>query len=173
MTAPPNAVQPDIDGAIALLATSPDEQVRQWTAYLLGQAGGRRAVEPLIAALDDAHVGVRGAAANALGMLGDARAMAPLRRLLDANHPQLSVWLAFALTRLGDDQFARITDSLTSTDVDVRRSAVLALRQLGDVRAIVPLLARYGDTGRRFPDDNTVAEAAAGALAALGHPVDW
>ena len=59
-----NNPQPDIEGAIGLL-TSPDPQMRQFVAYLLGQARDPRAIEPLIDTLQDEHVGVRGAAANA------------------------------------------------------------------------------------------------------------
>jgi HEAT repeat protein len=43
---------PDIEGAISLLK-SDDEQVRQFAAYLLGQAGDARAVQPLIESLAD------------------------------------------------------------------------------------------------------------------------
>ena len=70
---PPNkpAQEPDVEGAIRLLRESSDPQLRQFVAYLLGQTGDTRAVEPLIDALQDDNVGVRGAAANALGTIGD------------------------------------------------------------------------------------------------------
>lgn len=159
---------PDIDGAIALLK-SDDIQIRQFTAYLLGQAGDARAVEPLIALLSDAHVGVRGAAANALGKIGDARALPHLEALLMDDNRQLVVWAAFALTRLGEDYFYVLINALRSDNVDVRRSGVLALQQLGDTRAIPALLALQDDDARRFDSDTTVAEAVAKALIALGH----
>lgn len=159
---------PDIEGAIRLLK-SEDEQLRQFVAYLLGQAGDPRAIEPLIDALQDEHIGVRGAAANALGALGDSLVIPYLKPLLKQDNPQLSIWVAFALTRLGEDHFAAIADALTNSDVDVRRSAILALRQLGDVRAIEPLLALQNDDSRRFEADSTVAEAALQTLVSLGH----
>ena len=66
-------VEPDVEGAIKLLRDSQDSQIRQFVAYLLGQTGDSRAIEPLIDALQDEHVGVRGAAANALGTIRDPR----------------------------------------------------------------------------------------------------
>jgi HEAT repeat protein len=163
--------EPDIEGAIRLLQESSDAQIRQFIAYLLGQAGDPRAVEPLIDALQDEHAGVRGAAANALGTLGDKGAIPYLRPLLTHTHRQLVIWAAFALTRLGDDHFDTLVEALESDNVDVRRSAILALRQLGDQRAISPLLTLLGDESRRFAADSTVDEAVHQALVSLGYNV--
>lgn len=162
---------PDIEGAIRLLRESSDSQIRQFVAYLLGQAGDERAVEPLIDALQDEHVGVRGAAANALGRMGDPGAIPYLRPLLKHHNPQLVVWAAYALTRLGDDHFETLEQALATGEVDVRRSAILAMRQLGDKRAIGPLLSLLGDEERRFAADSTVDEAVHQALASLGYNI--
>src|SRR5688572_27964864 len=100
MTTPiPPDQTPDIEGAIRLLK-SPDVQLRQFVAYLLGRAGDARAIEPLIDTLQDDHPGVRGAAANALGALGDETAVPYLKPLLREANQQLMVWAAYALTRL-------------------------------------------------------------------------
>lgn len=161
---------PDIEGAINLLK-SDDVQIRQMMAYLLGQVGDTRAIEPLIDKLEDPDVGVRGAAANALGMIGDQAAVPYLKPLLRSTNPQLVVWAAFALTKLGHDHFERLASALESGDVMVRRSAILAMQQLADRRAIGPLLAVYHDSERRFSADNTVGEAAAKALARFGYNI--
>lgn len=167
----PDQQTPDIEGAIYLLQTSEDEQLRQFVAYLLGQAGDPRAIEPLIDALQDTHVGVRGAAANALGVIGDDLAVPYLRPLLKHDNPQLVTWAAFALTRLGQDHFDHIVTALNHPQVEVRRSAVLALQQLGDQRAIGPLIALQSDGARRFEGDITVGEAATRALISLGYNI--
>lgn len=168
MTDTPSTETPDIEGAIQLLE-SPDSQIRQFIAYLLGQARDPRATDALLNALYDEHVGVRGAAANALGKLGDTRAIPHLMPLLNDLNPQLVIWAAFALTMLGEDYFDVLLDGLKSDDVLVRRSAVLAMRQLGDPRAIEPLLTLRGDQARRFENDITVEAAAALALSSLGY----
>jgi len=162
------APEPDIEGAIALLQ-SPDMQIRQFMAYLLGQAGSEKAVEPLIALLEDENVGVRGAAANALGKIGDRRALPHLEKLLLHDNRQVVIWAAFALTCLGEDYFHVLINALRSDDVHIRRSGILALNQLGDKRAIPSLLALRTDLEKRFDGDNTVAEAVARTLAELGY----
>ncbi|MBN1454376.1 MAG: HEAT repeat domain-containing protein, partial [Anaerolineales bacterium] len=64
-----------VEPLIAVLKTS-DMDVRQSAAKALGQIGDARAMEPLIAALNDRQV--QRAAAEALGQIGDARAVEPL-----------------------------------------------------------------------------------------------
>ena len=161
---------PDVEGAIRLLR-SEDVQIRQFMAYLLGQVGDARAIEPLIETLEDENAAVQGAAANALGKLGDERAVEYLLPLLTHENRQLVVWVAYALTRLGHDHFHILEDALADGDVAVRRSGILAMQQLGDKRAVGPLLAVCHDQSRRFEADNTVAEAAMKALASLGYNV--
>lgn len=162
---------PDIEGAIGLLSSSPDSQLRQFVAYLLGQAGDPRAIEPLIDALQDEHVGVRGAAANALGNIGDSAAVPYLLPLLRHTNPQLVVWAAFALTRLGRDSFDVLENMMQAEDLDVRRSTILAFQQLGDPRAIPLLLTVTRDDSKRFSADSTLGEAAVRALQHLGYNV--
>jgi HEAT repeat protein len=58
--------------AVAAVKADPEMAVRL----------GQRAVELLIAKLDDPDKAARGAAANALMQLGDERAVEPLRRAL-------------------------------------------------------------------------------------------
>jgi HEAT repeat protein len=56
-----------------------DCKVRQKTAYVLGQVGDVRAVEPLISALlNDSDLFVREFAARSLERIGDKRAIKPL-----------------------------------------------------------------------------------------------
>jgi HEAT repeat protein len=165
-----NNPTPDIEGAIGLLSSS-DSQLRQFVAYLLGQARDPRAIEPLIDALQDENVGVRGAAANALGNIGDSAAIPYLLPLLRNTNPQLVVWAAFALTKLGRDSFSVLETTLQSEDVDVRRSTILAFQQLGDQRAIPLLLELSNDQSRRFSGDTTLGEAAVRALVQLGYNI--
>ena len=75
---------------------------RERAAYALGRLGDTRAVEPLIAALDDWSSEVRVAAACALADIGDMRAAAAIERALaqeDGHHAGNS--LRACLLRLG------------------------------------------------------------------------
>jgi len=63
------------------LLTDDNEEVRNFSAVMLGDIGNSEAVVPLINALRDAEANVRHAAAEALGKIGDNRALAPLQEL--------------------------------------------------------------------------------------------
>ncbi len=55
---------------------------RALAAQVLGEIGDPRAVKPLIRALKDREITVRGYSAEALGKCGDERALAPLREMI-------------------------------------------------------------------------------------------
>jgi HEAT repeat protein len=132
----PRSVEP----LIALLG---EQTIASLTAAeLLIELADPRAVEPLITALRSADepVQLRGVAADGLGRLGDSRALEPL---IDA----LDFWI--------DDE-----DWL----FDVRHAVVIALGDLGDLRAVHALVRTLRD------DDEDIADAAANALAQLENP---
>lgn len=83
----------------------------QAVAEALGKLGDTRAVEPLIAALQDEDVELRRAAAQALGEIGDSRAVEPL------------------------------IAALRDKDIELRRVAARALGEIEDAQAVEPLLA--------------------------------
>jgi HEAT repeat protein len=85
-------------------------------ALALGRLGDRRAVEPLIAALDAVKNNkLRRNAARALALLGDVRAV------------------------------DRLVIMLLSDDLWLRHDCVEAIERLGDVRAVNPLIRMLGD----------------------------
>gem|GEM_PF-4489594 len=81
-----------------------------------------RAVDPLIAALQDSVYRVRKAAADALGYIGDARAVDPLLHVV-----------------------------LEERDLTVLEVAARALGQIGDVRAVEVLITMAQDQGNHEP----------------------
>jgi HEAT repeat protein len=97
-----------------------DSSLRGWAASALGEIGDTRAVEPLIAALQDQVPVVREWAAQALGEIGDARAVEPL------------------IAALQDE------------DPDVRKIAAGALGQIRDARAVEFLLAALEDKNQEM-----------------------
>ena len=84
---PPNVkklmAKGNVEGLIKALDYEKDPSVRAVAAIALGQIGGARAAEPLIAALKDKDNMVRWSAAEALGEIGDTRAVAPLITALE------------------------------------------------------------------------------------------
>lgn len=122
-----------------------DHEVREEAARALGQLHDPRAVEPLIRALEKPDQGrwVREAAATALGQLGDARAVEPLIKAFNDDNVK---WKAInALVQLGDVSVGPLLRVLSNTQGWVCYAAAEALGQLGDVRAVDPLIKILGE----------------------------
>ncbi|MEX2720643.1 MAG: HEAT repeat domain-containing protein, partial [Candidatus Wukongarchaeota archaeon] len=96
----------------------------------LGKMRAKKAVEPLIQALDDSETNVRTRAAEALGMIKDPRAVEPLIE-------HLSKWpegsdAAWALGEIGDERAVEhLTQALKDDSAPVRRQSAEALDKLG------------------------------------------
>jgi HEAT repeat protein len=107
----------------------------------LGNLRDARAVEPLVALLSDE--GCRDEVAWALGKIGDRRAREPLLASLSDGEPDTRFWpaAAWALRRLdATGVYECLLAPLRSEDQRARVAAVSALGELGDPRAIDPLL---------------------------------
>jgi len=141
---------------------------RQEAASALGQIGDARAVEPLIAALNDSKSDVRLAAADALAKIGDARAVQPLIAALYTTHGA-----AEALVKIGTPAVEPLIAALKMPrrtmkewlmrDVDFRvhREALAALVEIG-TPAVEPLIAALKHS------ESDVRKAAVHALQEIG-----
>ena len=143
----------------------PDQNVRKMAAAGLAEIKDARAVEPLIAALNDEYCFVRYWSAVGLGHLGDARAIEPLiGRLKDADGA-VRTMAAWALVRVGDHRASQpLITALRDDHQDVlmRCYAAEALGRLGDARAVDPLIEALKDKA------DVLRCYAAGALGVLG-----
>jgi len=102
---------------------------------------GRLASDQAVALLIDAlarHDGVARSAARELGRLGDPRAVKPLAALLPIAEVNQSA--ADALTKLGSKSVDALVAVLKSEDAGARRLAAGALAEIGDKRAVEPLV---------------------------------
>ena len=91
-------IEAAVDGLIVALKDS-DEDVRCQAAWALGRTGKTRAVEALIAALEDAPA-VRKQAIRALGEIGDPRALPALNVALKDEDPRVRRYAAKAIARI-------------------------------------------------------------------------
>ena len=157
----------DIQGLIKALDYQKDVNLRKAAAEALGELKDIQAIQPLIAVLrNDGRVMVRQASAKALGQIGDARAVEPLLVALKDSVNDVSMTALIALDMIGwqpslDENSAPywvlksewdkcieigkpavlpLIASLKNTDERVRSAATRALGQIGDVRAVRPLL---------------------------------
>ncbi|HEX8142337.1 MAG TPA: HEAT repeat domain-containing protein [Pyrinomonadaceae bacterium] len=137
---------------------------RKGAAEALGAIKDARAVEPLIAALND-DPEVQWEAAKALGELGDKRAVEPLISLLKDRtvdwfrHAEV----ATALGQIGDARAIEpLIAALKHNEGQVRRQAAEALGKFADKGAVEPLISLLKDS---YQD---VCERAATALGKIG-----
>ncbi len=142
-------------------------ETRGTAAYQLGERRDPRAVEALIAALNDPYMkdseyGPAAVAAAALGKIGDRRAVGPLIAALQGTAGGLRKSASRALAGLKDPRAVDpLIAALRDSSVDVRASAAAALGELQDLRAVEPLIAALKDSSAN------VVEFAAGALGKL------
>lgn len=114
----------DVDGLIASL-TDTNMDTRREAAEALGNIGDKRAVEPLIAALNDTTnypvikvplqvpstpVDARGEAALALGKLGDRSAVDALQAVADADPPGQGNYRGLSVGEAANMALAKIND---------------------------------------------------------------
>ncbi len=175
---PPNVekmkAKKDVKGLVKALGYPEDARIRRHAARALSEFGDPRAVDPLIATLEDENGHVRAAAAEALGTIDDVRAVEPLIAALKDEWPQVCRTAAEALGKVGDP---RAVDPLIASLKDgkdgcERRTAAEALGKIGDPRAVESLIAtlKY--------EVQDVRRAAAVALAKIdwkpeGEPAAW
>lgn len=145
--------------------------VRTAAAEALGEIRDLRAVEPLVAAIQDS--GVRQVAIESLIKIGDVKALVkagapsvdPLIAALEHGNPSLRRLAANALGQIGDPRAVELLVAvLPDGDLHLRRLATTALGQIGDSRAVESLIAVLQDAPVR------IREAAAEALGQLGDP---
>jgi HEAT repeat protein len=122
--------QGDVDGLIDALGYQEDHNIRLTAASALGTIGDTRAVEPLIAALDDEQ-GVSEVAALALGEIGDPRAVEPLTNSLGDDNWEVRSSAAKALGKIGDDRAVDpLVNLLGDKNENVRWHTVQALEEI-------------------------------------------
>lgn len=157
-------VDPSVGSLTRALLNDPYWYVRRDVASMLGGMGDLRAVEPLIAALrDDSDSRVRAYAAVALQRIGHKHAFGPLIAALNDPCSRVRQTVTKALVDLGPPAVMALTAALKHDYPEVRWRAATALAQIGDSRAVEPLIAALQDHG-----NFSMQFAAAKALGDIG-----
>lgn len=149
----------DLEYLINLLHAR-DSKVRRNAAFALGHLGDSRAVEPLINLLSDSDLAVCHEAAVGLGYLGDSRAVEPLVSIL--KYDDIPHGAIVALAQLGEVSVDSLVVLLEDSNDRVRRNAIWALVELGDIGITNILIHLLKDS------DNGVRRDTAWALGELG-----
>jgi len=156
--------QSDISGLVRMLKSS-DRYERNHAAAELGNRGDPAAVDPLIAALNDADPIVVLPAVIALGRIGDERAVDPLMKILRTREGACSS-AALSLARIGAPRgIQAVVKDIEAVDYKSQRDVFSALLSMGPsvIQFIIPLLKKTGRNDSRY-----IREYTASVLAQLG-----
>ena len=126
--------------SLSIALHDPNPDIRWYAATALGRIGDDKAVEPLIAILneDDPFR----TAIEALGDIGDLRAVEPLMAFLDVDNEDISTAAIRALGKIGDERTVEpLLMALTGDHVEKSTAAAQALGNMRNSRAVEPLLA--------------------------------
>jgi len=111
-------------------------------------------IDELIQALGHSNFFVSSIAAEALGKRGDARAVEPLIKALGDSVEGVREGAVYTLRNVRTEAFYVLGN--------VRANAAIAVGEIGDTRAVEPLIKALSDS------DESVREGAAGALEKMG-----
>jgi HEAT repeat protein len=130
-------------------------------AETLGQVGVDKAVEPLSALLGSKRPEIAAAAAQALGRIGSDLAVEPLlQNAVESGSSLVKAESEKALTMIGASAVRPLLEYLHSNDPEERKTAVRLLGEIGDERALQPLVSAR--------DDNSLQPELQTALERLG-----
>jgi HEAT repeat protein len=137
-----------LDGLIDTLKNNNDPQVRQYAAYLMGNAKNPRAIQPLIEALADFDKSVREQAMLALSTIGKA-AIEPLSEAMKEPKWETRYRAAEALGKIADEKAIQpLIQGLKDNRDHVRYIAAKGLKGLGDSNAVEPMVILLKDENR-------------------------
>jgi HEAT repeat protein len=155
--------EPAVDLLIPLLRKGPAAETLK-AVETLGHIGDDRAVEPLSALLGSRRPETATAAARALGDIGSSLAVEPLLQYsVNSESSQVKAEDEKALIKIGGSAVRPLLEQLNSSNLFERKAAVRILGQIGDERALQPLISAL--------DDNSLQPELQAALEQLGwHP---
>ena len=114
--------------------------MRERAVRALGMLRDQRAVEPLIAMLNDLDDRLRLVVVEALESIGDPRCEEPLVRMLQDSSPSVRVKAIRALGRIGGAKAVGPLISALADHPSGQAEAAEALGRIGDSRAVEPLI---------------------------------
>lgn len=134
------------ESLLAILKNDPDWTIRNRAAEALGKINDPRAIDGLMAALEDPHEYVRSHAFTALGNLQSNKPIELLIRKLEDPDSKTRLASAVTLTRLGSDSALNLLISmLKNVDPITRWTSAEALGNIGKDEAIAPLILALHD----------------------------
>ncbi len=135
-----------VEPLINVLKNDKNGSVRLYAARALGELGDISATPHLIESLrEDRNVDVRVRAARALGRLGGEEVVEPLVEALSDENSQVCITATDALIEIGPIAVNALIESTQHKKVNVRCDATRALGELGDTKAVKPVIKMLKD----------------------------
>ncbi|MEC4676485.1 MAG: HEAT repeat domain-containing protein [Nitrospirota bacterium] len=145
--------------------TDENPGIRISSALGLGAAGGKNSLDSLIILASDPENTVRGAAAKSLGILGEISAVKTLLTLLNDKNGYVVTTSIEALSLIGGDEAKdAIIGMLDSDDLEVKRTAILALASFDEVEDRLSPFLRDTDWATRLAAVRALGRGAEGKI---------
>lgn len=150
-----------VEPLIIVLLKNEYDFVRAQAAEALGKLGDARAVDALIHALEDTHENndVRKKAAEALGQIANRRAMEALIAVLRAEDSNICEKASLVLKKVGNAAVEPLISALGSEGIEIREKAAYILGDIGDNKAVEPLIAILEDKDEDYELREKAVEA--------------
>ncbi len=140
-------VKKDFPGLLAALSNK-DANVRKDAAMALGDIGNIDFIDQLINALKDPFISVQKEAVLSLGkMKNEKAARALIFTLANKDLHELS---SMTLINIGKPAVVSLINALKDNNFEIRQSAAKALGEIGDAKAVEPLIASVVDKDLRL-----------------------
>jgi len=126
---------------------SDDEDVQFWAGEVLTEFG-EKAIDHFLELLEKGSQSSKICAIKALGKTGSNRAVSPLMDQLAADSWSVRKSAAEALWEVGEPAVEILVESLRSSNPDVQYWAIQVLGEIGDTRAVHPLIDKLDGEGQ-------------------------
>jgi tetratricopeptide (TPR) repeat protein len=137
---------PSVTDQVLSLAKHEEVAMREAAVFTIGRGGDKRAIAPLIAALDDSRDSVQAMACLGLAVIDDAKAVTAMTSTVGdvRRHDLVRAACAYGLgLRRAKSAKTILTAALTDNHGETQRLAGWALGQIGDADSIGVLLRAY------------------------------
>ncbi len=151
--------EPAVDLLIPLLRKGPAAETLK-AVETLGHIGDDRAVEPLSALLGSRRPEIATAVARALGDIGSSLTVESLLQYAVDSEAQVKAEAEKAMIKIGGSAVRPLLEQLNSSNPFERKAAVRILGEIGDERALQPLMSAQ--------DDNSLQPELQASLEQLG-----
>lgn len=146
------AIGPSALDSLHDMLMSGDTDSKIYATFALGELADPRSITFLVRGLTDDNEWVRRYSASAISEIKHPDAVRHLMSCLETEDEDMCMWVGKALSNLGEVAVPDLINGLTSKNTRVERYCATALSELGNPKAMEPLVKLYmtGDEGQGY-----------------------